>query len=267
MVGVDRTFVVSRGQISLGQKFGALEELVLDKREGMADSYSSSEFEQTAGDSTANLQWLNRTKVTSRWGYQLLKRLFDIVASLCGLIILSPVFLIIALLIKFDDPHGPVFFSQIRVGQDGQKFRMYKFRSMCVNAEAKLAELMTKNEVDGAMFKMKHDPRVTKIGHFIRKTSIDEFPQLLNVLLGNMSLVGPRPPLPREVAEYTNYDRQRLLVKPGCTGLWQVSGRNDVGFQEMVDLDIRYIRQSSVKFDLQIIWATVAIIFHPNGAY
>lgn len=267
MVGVDRTFVVSSGQISLGQKFGALEELVLDKREGMADSYSSSEFEQTAGDSTANLQWLNRTKVTSRWGYQLLKRLFDIVASLCGLIILSPVFLIIALLIKFDDPHGPVFFSQIRVGQDGQKFRMYKFRSMCVNAEAKLAELMTKNEVDGAMFKMKHDPRVTKIGHFIRKTSIDELPQLLNVLLGNMSLVGPRPPLPREVAEYTNYDRQRLLVKPGCTGLWQVSGRNDVGFQEMVDLDIRYIRQSSVKFDLQIIWATVAIIFHPNGAY
>lgn len=267
MVGVDRTFVVSSGQISLGQKFGALEELVLDKREGMADSYSSSEFEQTAGDSTANLQWLNRTKVTSRWGYQLLKRLFDIVASLCGLIILSPVFLIIALLIKFDDPHGPVFFSQIRVGQDGQKFRMYKFRSMCVNAEDKLAELMTKNEVDGAMFKMKHDPRVTKIGHFIRKTSIDEFPQLLNVLLGNMSLVGPRPPLPREVAEYTNYDRQRLLVKPGCTGLWQVSGRNDVGFQEMVDLDIRYIRQSSVKFDLQIIWATVAIIFHPNGAY
>ena len=138
---------------------------------------------------------------------------------------------------------------------------------MCVDAEAKIDQLIAKNEVDGAMFKMKHDPRVTKIGHFIRKTSIDEFPQLVNVLLGHMSLVGPRPPLPREVAEYTDYDRQRLLVKPGCTGLWQVSGRNDVGFQEMVDLDIRYIRQSGVKFDLQIIWSTVAIIFHPSGAY
>lgn len=233
----------------------------------MANSYSSSDFEQTAGESTADLQWLNRSKVVSRWGYQFVKRLFDVFASLCGLIILAPLFAIIAILIKIDDPQGPVFFNQTRVGQDGQKFRMYKFRSMCVDAEAKLDQLIAKNEVDGAMFKMKHDPRVTKIGHFIRKTSIDEFPQLVNVLLGHMSLVGPRPPLPREVAEYTDYDRQRLLVKPGCTGLWQVSGRNDVGFQEMVDLDIRYIRQSGVKFDLQIIWSTVAIIFHPSGAY
>lgn len=219
MVGVNQTFVVSRGQISLGQRFGALEELVLDKREGMANSYSSSDFEQTAGESTADLQWLNRSKVVSRWGYQFVKRLFDVFASLCGLIILAPLFAIIAILIKIDDPQGPVFFNQIRVGQDGQKFRMYKFRSMCVYAEAKIDQLIAKNEVDGAMFKMKHDPRVTKIGHFIRKTSIDEFPQLVNVLLGHMSLVGPRPPLPREVAEYTDYDRQRLLVKPGCTGL------------------------------------------------
>lgn len=219
MVGVNQTFVVSRGQISLGQRFGALEELVLDKREGMANSYSSSDFEQTAGESTADLQWLNRSKVVSRWGYQFVKRLFDVFASLCGLIILAPLFAIIAILIKIDDPQGPVFFNQTRVGQDGQKFRMYKFRSMCVDAEAKIDQLIAKNEVDGAMFKMKHDPRVTKIGHFIRKTSIDEFPQLVNVLLGHMSLVGPRPPLPREVAEYTDYDRQRLLVKPGCTGL------------------------------------------------
>lgn len=143
------------------------------------------------------------------------KRMTDFVLALVGLIILSPVFLIVALLIKWDDPKGTVFFSQDRVGKDGELFKMYKFRSMYVDAEERLANLLKYNEVSGAMFKMKEDPRVTKIGACIRKCSIDELPQLFNVLVGNMSLVGPRPALIREVAEYTSYDKQRLLVTPG----------------------------------------------------
>lgn len=244
--------------------FGGIE---LEKREGMAENYTASDFAKPASGSAVDLQWLNQGKIASRWAYHALKRLFDVVASLLGLIVLSPLLLVIAILIKIDDPHGPVLFSQTRVGQNGQTFKMYKFRSMCVDAEERLAALIKKNEVDGAMFKMKRDPRVTKIGHFLRRTSLDEFPQLVNVFLGDMSLVGPRPPLPREVAQYTDYDRQRLLVKPGCTGLWQVSGRNDVGFQEMVELDIRYIRQAGVMFDLQIVFATVSVMVHPHGAY
>jgi lipopolysaccharide/colanic/teichoic acid biosynthesis glycosyltransferase len=138
---------------------------------------------------------------------------------------------------------------------------------MCVDAEEKLADLLAYNEVDGAMFKIKDDPRVTKIGKFIRKTSIDELPQLWNVLKGEMSLVGPRPPLIREVAEYTEYDNQRLLVKPGCTGVWQVSGRNDIGFDEMVQLDIDYIDNLDFWNDVKILFKTVGVIFKPNGAY
>jgi lipopolysaccharide/colanic/teichoic acid biosynthesis glycosyltransferase len=138
---------------------------------------------------------------------------------------------------------------------------------MCVDAEEKLKELKKYNEVEGAMFKMKHDPRVTKIGHFIRHYSIDELPQLFNVLAGDMSLVGPRPPLPREIKEYTEYDKQRLYVTPGCTGLWQVSGRNDVGFHDMVELDLQYIRRSGILYDLGIMFKTIKIMIFPNGAY
>ncbi|MFT8823639.1 sugar transferase, partial [Liquorilactobacillus satsumensis] len=141
------------------------------------------------------------------------------------------------------------------------------FRSMCVDAEEKLKELQKYNEVDGAMFKIKQDPRVTRIGRFIRRYSIDELPQLFNVLAGDMSLVGPRPPLPREVKEYTEYDKQRLYVIPGCTGLWQVSGRNDVGFHEMVELDLKYIRKSGFLYDLGIMLKTIKIMVFPNGAY
>lgn len=144
---------------------------------------------------------------------------------------------------------------------------MYKFRSMCVNAEEQLEELLKYNEVEGAMFKMKEDPRITKVGGFIRKTSIDELPQLLNVLIGEMSLVGPRPPLVRELRDYTPYDKQRLLIKPGCTGLWQVSGRNEVGFEEMVELDLSYIKNISLKNDIEIIAKTFGVMFKPNGAY
>ncbi|KRM52602.1 undecaprenyl-phosphate beta-glucosephosphotransferase [Ligilactobacillus araffinosus DSM 20653] len=183
-----------------------------------------------------------------------------------GLIILSPVFLIVAIAIKLDDG-GPVFYDQIRVGRNGKKFKMFKFRSMRVNAEDEIEKLQKHSEVDGAMFKMRNDPRVTRVGKFIRKTSIDEFPQLINVLIGQMSVVGPRPPLPREVKNYTEYDKQRLYVKPGCTGLWQVTARNSVGFQEMVNIDLDYIQNRSIWLDLKIIFKTIKVIFVPNEAY
>ncbi|HDR4894046.1 sugar transferase [Bacillus thuringiensis] len=209
---------------------------------------------------------LDLEKVNARKGYLVAKRCIDFIGALCGLILLSPVFVIVALLIKYEDPKGPVLFKQIRIGKDGKEFYMYKFRSMVVDAEEKLKDLLKHNEVSGAMFKMKEDPRVTRIGKFIRKTSIDELPQLLNVLKGEMSLVGPRPPLPREVKEYTVYDRQRLLVTPGCAGLWQVTERNSVGFKEMVELDLEYINKRSVIYDLKIIFKTIQIMIKSNGA-
>lgn len=206
-------------------------------------------------------------RIQRRYGYRFVKRGFDILASLMGLILLSPLFLIVAIAIKVDDPRGKVFYSQIRLGRGERPFKMFKFRSMFVDADKKLADLLKYNEVDGAMFKMKEDPRVTRIGHFIRKYSIDELPQLINVLKGDMSLVGPRPPLEREVANYSEYAKQRLYVKPGCTGLWQVSGRNSVGFDEMVELDLQYIQKGSFWFDLKIMFMTVKIMVWPNSAY
>ncbi|HDR7848505.1 TPA: sugar transferase [Bacillus toyonensis] len=209
---------------------------------------------------------LDFEKVNARKGYLVAKRCIDFVGALCGLLLLSPVFLSVAMLIKYEDPKGPVLFKQIRIGKDGKEFYMYKFRSMVIDAEEKLKDLLKHNEVSGAMFKMKEDPRVTKIGKFIRKTSIDELPQLLNVLKGEMSLVGPRPPLPREVKEYTAYDKQRLLVTPGCAGLWQVTERNSVGFKEMVELDLEYINKRSILYDLKIIFKTIQIMIKSNGA-
>lgn len=206
-------------------------------------------------------------EVNQKWLYSFLKRLMDIVGALCGLILLSPIFLIVALLIKLEDPKGPIFFKQIRVGKNEKEFGMYKFRSMVTDAEERLKDLLEHNEVSGAMFKMKEDPRVTKIGKFIRKTSIDELPQLLNVLKGDMSLVGPRPPLPREVKEYTAYDKQRLLVTPGCTGLWQVTERNNVGFKEMVELDLMYIQNRSILYDIKIMLKTVKVLLGSNNAF
>ncbi|WP_390408938.1 sugar transferase [Lacticaseibacillus jixiensis] len=199
--------------------------------------------------------------------YLATKRLFDIIASACGLILLAIPFAIIGLIIKLDDPAGPVFYSQTRVGLNGKKFRMWKFRSMIANADKLVDKLVAQNDVTGAMFKIKDDPRITKIGRVIRKYSIDELPQLFNVLVGDMSLVGPRPPLPRELATYTAYDKQRLAVVPGATGLWQVSGRSDVGFDEMVQLDIQYINSACIKTDLAILLKTFVIVIRPNGAY
>ncbi|WP_311408467.1 sugar transferase [Liquorilactobacillus uvarum] len=209
---------------------------------------------------------LDRDRIDHRYVYRPMKRAVDFFFSLGGLILLSPLFLIVALLIKFED-HGTIFYKQKRLGRGGKVFYMYKFRSMCMDAEKKLVELKKYNEIDGAMFKMRHDPRVTRIGKFIRKTSIDELPQLCNVLMGHMSLVGPRPPLPNEVAQYSEYDKQRLYVTPGCTGLWQVSGRNEVGFNEMVALDLKYIKKSNLLYDFAIILRTIKIMIVPNGAY
>lgn len=210
---------------------------------------------------------LYSSNVNKNKSYYLVKRIMDVLGAALGLILLSFVFLIVSILIKLEDPKGKVFFKQIRVGKDGKEFYIYKFRSMASNAEERLKELLALNQVTGAMFKMKNDPRVTRIGKFIRKTSIDELPQLLNVLKGEMSLVGPRPPLPREVAEYSLYDKQRLLVTPGCTGLWQVSGRSNVGFSEMVELDIRYIKERTILFDIRIIFKTIFVLFGSKNAF
>lgn len=209
---------------------------------------------------------LNKDKIRSRFIYHSMKRLFDIVAAACGIVILSPLMIIIAVLIKAED-HGPIFYKQVRVGKNGKTFKMYKFRSMFVNADKVLDKLKEQNNVDGPMFKMKDDPRITKIGHLIRKHSLDELPQFLNVLKGDMSLVGPRPPLPTEVAEYSEYDKQRLYVIPGCTGLWQATKRNEVGFNGMIDLDLQYIKKSSLTYDFQLILKTIIIIFKPNSSY
>ncbi|QWG30601.1 sugar transferase [Bacillus mycoides] len=222
---------------------------------------------KVSGETVKKNGLLAAEEVNQKWLYLFMKRLMDIVGALCGLILLSPIFLIGALLIKLEDPKGPIFFKQNRVGKNEKEFGMYKFRSMVTDAEEKLKELLQHNEVSGAMFKMKDDPRVTKIGKFIRKTSIDELPQLLNVLKGEMSLVGPRPPLPREVKEYTSYDKQRLLVTPGCTGLWQVTERNSVGFKEMVELDLTYIQHRSLWFDVKLMFKTVLVLFGSKDAF
>lgn len=210
---------------------------------------------------------VNPAKVDDRRPlYHAVKRLFDVVASACGLILLSPLFLLLIILIKSEDG-GPAFYSQERIGKNEKPFKMWKFRSMVVDADKMLDELEDQNEIDGAMFKIKDDPRVTKIGHVIRKYSLDELPQLWNVLIGDMSLVGPRPPLPSEVEEYTDYDKQRLTVMPGCTGLWQVTKRNEADFDKMVWLDIVYINHSGLVEDLKLIIKTVLVMVHPNGAY
>ena len=198
--------------------------------------------------------------------YLFIKRSIDIICSLAGIIVLSPVFLIVAVLIKIEDPKGSIFFCQERNGQHPNTFKMYKFRSMVHNAEELLKDLQHKNEQTGPAFKMADDPRITKVGKFIRKTSLDELPQLFNILKGDMSLVGPRPPIPREVREYNSYQMQRLLVKPGLTCIWQVSGRNNIGFDEWVDMDLEYIKTRNLLIDIKLILKTVKVLFGDNNA-
>ena len=210
---------------------------------------------------------LNKGELSSKKNYFVITRGLDLVLSIVGLVLLSPILLAIILFIKLDDPKSPVIFKQERVGKNEQKFMMYKFRTMVPNAERELEKYLQYNEIEGATFKMKQDPRITKVGTFLRKTSLDELPQLWNVIKGDMSLVGPRPPLPREVAMYSEYDKQRLLVLPGCTGLWQVSGRNELSFDEMVELDLKFIHQLSLEQYLLIIIKTFGVVFSQRGAY
>nr|MDT0663672.1 sugar transferase [Micromonospora sp. DSM 115978] len=199
-------------------------------------------------------------------GRRVMKGLIDRVVTLAGVLCLLPLFVVFAAAVRFTS-RGPAFFKQTRVGRDGKHFTMYKFRSMYVDAEARKAELEQHNENDGVLFKMKNDPRVTPVGRFIRKWSIDELPQLFNVLNGTMSLVGPRPPLPAEVARYETDVHRRLMVKPGLTGLWQISGRSDLEWDESVRLDLRYVENWSLAMDFVILWRTLFAVLRREGAY
>lgn len=198
--------------------------------------------------------------------YPLCKRFFDIVFSFTALVVLIPLLLLTALCVKLEDG-GPVFYTQSRVGKNGKSFRLYKFRSMCVNADKKLDELKELDESDGPVFKISKDPRVTKVGRVIRKTSIDELPQLVNIIQGNMSIVGPRPPLAKEVEQYKPEEMYRLFVKPGLTCYWQCSGRSNLSFDEWMELDRKYIRERSLWVDFRIILKTVPAVLTGRGAY
>jgi lipopolysaccharide/colanic/teichoic acid biosynthesis glycosyltransferase len=204
-------------------------------------------------------QWLEH-------GAACTKRMLDIVVALFLLLLAGPLLLLIALLIKLEDG-GSVFFAQTRVGQDGHEFKMFKVRSMCLGAELRLEDLLGKNKHrDGVTFKIKDDPRITRVGKWLRKFSFDELPQLYNVLIGDMSLVGPRPPLPREVAKYSPADRRRLAIKPGITCIWQISGRADIDFSGQVRLDVDYIEQQNLWTDLLILTRTVPAVLSGKGA-
>lgn len=198
--------------------------------------------------------------------YKFLKRLFDILLSGAALIFLSPVFLLTAAAIKLEDG-GSVFFTQSRAGRDMKPFKIYKFRSMYVNADEKLAELLKDNEQTGHAFKIKNDPRITKVGKFIRKVSIDELPQLINIIKGDMSIVGPRPILPWQMEECNEYEKQRLIVRPGLTCYWQIGGRANIKWEEWVELDLDYIQDMGLWTDFKMIVKTVPAVFDSEGAY
>ena len=197
--------------------------------------------------------------------YLFSKRAIDIVGSIVGLVLLSPILLIVAIAIKLESK-GPIIFSQKRIGLKGKEFKMYKLRSMVEDAEKLKKDLMKSNEMSGPMFKMKDDPRVTRVGKFIRKTSIDELPQLVNVLKGDMSLVGPRPSLPKEVKKFKPWMKKRLEVKPGLTCFWQVSGRNNIDFEDWMKLDIKYVEERSFFVDIKLIFKTFFVLFGDENA-
>ncbi len=200
------------------------------------------------------------------WNYHVIKRLFDVVAALSGLLLILPLFPFIVALIKLETP-GPVFFRQKRVGLRGRLFDCYKFRSMAVDAETRKSDFQHLNEATGASFKIKDDPRVTGVGRFLRRSSLDEFPQLFNVLLGDMTVVGPRPQIPSEVGDYSAVDALRLLVKPGLTCLWQVSGRSHLDFSEWMELDRQYVKTRGLKTDFLILVRTLPAVIDRKGAY
>ena len=205
-------------------------------------------------------------EVKSNYYYEFFKRSIDVICSIIGLISLSPIFLIVSILIRLESK-GEIIFKQKRVGLNGEEFEIYKFRSMVANAEELKEKLAEENEMSGPMFKMKDDPRITKVGKFIRKTSIDELPQLINVVKGEMSLVGPRPSLPKEVAEFEEWMNERLLVKPGLTCYWQVSGRNNIDFEDWMKLDIKYVRERNFWLDIKLILKTILVLFGDENAH
>ena len=216
----------------------------------------------------ANLGRYNMREIYRRKSavYKLIKRLMDVLVSAAALVVLSPVFLITAVAIKCED-NGPVFFAQQRAGKDMKPFRMYKFRSMYVNADEKLSEMMKDNEQTGHAFKIKNDPRVTKTGKVIRRFSIDELPQLINIIKGDMSIVGPRPILTFQMEECSQYEKQRLVVQPGLTCYWQIGGRANIKWEEWVELDLDYIEDMSLWTDIKMIVKTVPAVFDSDGAY
>lgn len=220
---------------------------------------------QTAVTTELHLIEKERTVVKPLF-YRVVKRAADIICSLTALVVLSPVFLITAVAIRLEDG-GPVFYVQKRNGLNGKVFRMYKFRSMCRNAEEIHKQLLEQNELDGPAFKLKDDPRVTRVGRFIRRTSIDELPQLVNIIKGEMSIVGPRPLPTYETEQCNDYQKRRLLVKPGLTCYWQICGRSDVPFDEWIEMDLKYIRDAGVWVDFKMIVKTVVTVITGKGAY
>ena len=216
-----------------------------------------------AGAGRCNMREIYRGKSAV---YKLIKRLMDILLSAAALLVLSPVFLITAVVIKCED-RGPVFFVQQRAGKDMKPFSIYKFRSMYVNADEKMAEMMKHNEQTGHAFKIKDDPRITRVGKVIRRFSIDELPQLINIIKGDMSIVGPRPILTFQMEACSPYERQRLVVRPGLTCYWQIGGRADVTWEEWVELDLDYIEDMGLRTDLKMILRTVPVVFSGDGAY
>ena len=218
-------------------------------------------------EKTERVPLLDRDEILRRDSrYWKVRRFHDVIFSLLALLVLWPVMLIVALVIVIDSPGASPIFAQTRIGRDGKAFTFYKFRTMRLNAEAELHDLLQHNEMDGPVFKIKDDPRITRIGKFLRKASIDELPQLWNVLKGDMSLVGPRPGIPREVEQYDDYARQRLIVTPGLTCYWQIQpNRNSLTFDEWMELDVQYIQQRSLKTDWKIIWATFGAVVGMNG--
>lgn len=229
-------------------------------------SYEESVIEEEPGRVKAQIKVNRQYVLHSRRAYWAIKRVQDVFFSAIAIVILSPVMLLTMLAIFIDDPHGSPIYVQDRVGRDGKIFRFYKFRSMKKNADQMLDSLMAENEMDGPVFKIKHDPRITRVGRFIRKSCIDELPQLFNILKGDMSIVGPRPALPREVEQYSNYERQRLYVTPGLTCYWQtMPDKNSISFSDWMELDLKYIQERSFLVDWKIIFRTVKVVLRKEG--
>lgn len=230
----------------------------------MRANSSVKDKEESNGQKLVHLD--RKEQLRAKKGYWVLRRAQDIFFSALALLVLWPLMAVVALVIYIDDPQGSPFFSQLRCGRDGKPFKMYKFRSMYMDAEARLSEILKDNEMDGPAFKIKDDPRITRVGHVIRKTSLDELPQLWNVLKGDMSIVGPRPALPREVEQYNEEQKQRMYVTPGLTCYWQIQPRrNDISFDDWMALDLKYIQERSFWVDWKIIFKTVIAVIRKEG--